>query len=102
MLPGLRPGDRLLIGYDAVVRPGDAVVARLPDGVVALKRVERIDERGVWLVSDNAAEGWSSRAHDQPVDPAEVLASALLRIWPRPRRIRRSIPWPGWAGGESS
>lgn len=95
MLPGLRPGDRLLIRYDAPAAAGEVAVARLPQGIIVLKRVERIDVRGVWLASDNAAEGWSSRAHDEPLDPADVLAVALLRIWPRPRLLRRSTPWPG-------
>ena len=90
MLPGLRPGDRY--GVPAVA--GEVAVARLPGGTIALKRVERIDVRGVWLGSDNAAEGWSSRVNDEPLDPADVFAVAVLRIWPRPRLIRRSTPWP--------
>ena len=92
MLPGLREGDRLLVQYGAAVRPGCVVVATLPGGVVGLKRVEAIDAAGVWLVSDNSAEGWDSRRHQHPVAPIDVFAVARLRFWPWPRVLRSSIP----------
>lgn len=92
MLPGLRDGDRLLVVHDVAARPGDVVVARLPDGTVALKRLDAVDRRGCWLESDNTAEGWSSRRLDQPVDADRILAVARWRLWPRPRRVARSIP----------
>jgi phage repressor protein C with HTH and peptisase S24 domain len=90
MLPGLRPGDRLLVDYRRRPRPGDRVVAPLPDGVVAVKRAaERRTTRsgapGWWLVSDNPAAGVDSR-HRGVVADAEVVAVVRARIWPPGRR----------------
>ena len=90
MLPELADGDRLLVRYGAAVRPGTVVVARFADGTLAVKRaVERrttSDGRpGWWLLGDNP-EGVDSR-HRGPVPEAEVLAVALARVWPRPRRL---------------
>ncbi|RYG38261.1 MAG: peptidase S24, partial [Burkholderiales bacterium] len=90
MHPGLRDGDRLVVVHDVPARVGDVVVARLPDTTVALKRIESIDEAGVWLASDNASVGWSSRAWGCPVARDDVLAVARFRLWPTPRVIRRS------------
>ena len=39
MRPTLRPGDRLLLSYRREAKAGDVVVARLPGGVVATKRL---------------------------------------------------------------
>jgi SOS-response transcriptional repressor LexA len=91
MLPTLRPGDRLLLGYRRSPRPGTIVVARLPDGLLATKRaVERrtteLGEPGWWLLSDNAAEGSDSRQFGAVADE-DVLAVVVMRIWP-PRRAR--------------
>jgi type IV secretory pathway protease TraF len=88
MLPGLRPGDRLLLSYRREPRPGAVVVARFPDGTVALKRAaERrttsTGESGWWLLSDNPARGVDSR-HRGPVGADRVLAVAVGRVWPRP------------------
>jgi type IV secretory pathway protease TraF len=74
-----------------VPRPGDVVVARLPGGVLAIKRAaERrtteLGEPGWWLLSDNAAEGSDSRQYGA-VSDGDVLAVAIRRIWPLwPRR----------------
>ena len=91
MLPTVLPGDRLLVSYARQVREGDLVVARLPDGTVAVKRaVERrttsAGRPGWWLLSDNPAEGVDSR-HRGPVPAEDVIAVTLLRLWPRPRRL---------------
>ena len=89
MTPSLAEGDRLLVRYGAPVRPGDVVVARFPDGVVAVKRVlaEDLHHSGeeAWLLgSDNATEPGARRA---PVRKDEVLGVVRVRIWPRPGRI---------------
>jgi len=86
MLPTLRPGDRLLLGYRRRPWPGAVVVARLPGGVVAVKRaVERrrteLGEPGWWLLSDNAGEGSDSRQYGAVADD-DVLAVVVMRIWP--------------------
>jgi phage repressor protein C with HTH and peptisase S24 domain len=91
MAPTLRDGDRLLVSYAAVPAAGVVVLARFPDGTVAVKRaVERRPTRsggsGWWLLSDNADEGVDSR-HRGPVADESVLAVVRLRLWPRPRLI---------------
>jgi hypothetical protein len=89
MTPTLRAGDRLLVRYGAPVRPGHLVVARFPDGTLAVKRAtERrrtsSGAAGWWLLSDNPDEGVDSR-HRGPVPDDCVLAVVRLRLWPSPR-----------------
>lgn len=91
MAPGLREGDRLLVRYGVRPRPGDLVVARFPDGTVAVKRA--VEERstrtgtaGWWLLGDNPGESVDSR-HRGVVGADAVLAVVLLRVWP-PRWLR--------------
>ena len=97
MRPTLVPGDRVLLGYRRIPRPGDVVVARLPGGVLAIKRAtERrttdLGEPGWWLLSDNAEEGSDSRVHGAVADQ-DVLAVLIRRIWPvRLRRAVRNSP----------
>lgn len=91
MLPTLHPGDRLLVSYRRAVDPGALVVARFPDGTVAVKRAaeRRTTSSGApgwWLLSDNREAGVDSR-HRGPVGDEEVLAVVMARIWPRPRRL---------------
>jgi signal peptidase I len=97
MRPTLAPGDRVLLRYRRTPRPGDIVVARLPGGVLAIKRAtERrrteLGEPGWWLLSDNAEEGTDSRVHGAVADE-DVLAVVVRRIWPlRARRPVRNSP----------
>ena len=91
MLPGLRSGDRLLVRHGGRVEPGRLVVARFPDGTVAVKRaIERRTSRdgspAWWLLSDNPDQGVDSR-HRGPVRETEVLAVVRARLWPTPRRL---------------
>jgi signal peptidase I len=90
MEPTLRDGDRLLVSYAAAPAAGDVVLARFPDGTVAVKRaVERRALRtggpGWWLLSDNPVDGVDSR-HRGPVADEAVLGVVRLRLWPSPRR----------------
>ena len=92
MEPTLAEGDRLLVRYGGDVRPGDAVVALFPDGVLAVKRVLHEDTHhsgeDAWLLgSDNAAAPGARRA---PVRKSAVLGVVRARIWPRPGRVRRT------------
>jgi signal peptidase I len=97
MRPTLVPGDRVLLGSRRSPRPGDVVVARLPGGVLAIKRAtERrttdLGEPGWWLLSDNAEEGTDSRRHGAVADE-DVLAVVVRRIWPLvARRPVRNSP----------
>src|SRR3990170_4725979 len=61
MRPGLRAGDRLLVGYRRTPRPGDIVVARFADGTLAVKRAVERRGPGWWLLSDNPDEDVDSR-----------------------------------------
>ena len=90
MRPTLVPGDRVLLSYRRTPRPGAVVVARLPGGVLAIKRAtERrtteLGEPGWWLLSDNAEEGSDSRRYGAVADE-DVLAVVVRRIWPLLRR----------------
>ena len=84
MLPTLRDGDRLLVVHGATPRVGRLAVVRLPDGVLAVKRLTRREPGGWWVERDNPDEGvdsWTVGA----VPDAEVLAGVVARLWPAPR-----------------
>jgi hypothetical protein len=90
MLPTLRDGDRLLVRWGAVPRPGGLVVVRLPDAddgprPLAVKRAVRREGESWWVERDSANEGVDSWQVG-PVADAEVLAVVLARLWPRPAR----------------
>lgn len=95
MHPTLRGGDRLLVRYAAPVRPGDVVVVRLPNGVLAVKRAAFRHGAGWWVERDNPHEGVDSALVGEIPD-ADVLAVARARLWPRPRRLR------GGRGGDTT
>jgi hypothetical protein len=85
MEPTLRDGDRIVLLHDAPPRLGGLAVVRLPDGVVAVKRVARREPGGWWVERDNPAEGvdsWTVGA----VPATDVVARVLCRL---PRRLRR-------------
>ena len=85
MQPTLYDGDRLLLRHGATPEPGDLVVVRLPDGVVAVKRATARELGGWWVERDNPDEGvdsWSVGA----IADRDVVAVARARLWP----LRRS------------
>lgn len=93
MRPLLDPGDLLLVSYRSTPSPGSIVVARLPDGTIAVKRaVERRSTvsgaPGWWLLSEDPDVGVDSR-HRGPVADDAVLAVVLARLRPRPRLLAR-------------
>jgi type IV secretory pathway protease TraF len=93
MQPTLRPGDRLLVRYAAPVTPGRLVLARFPDGTLAVKRAAetrqtRSGEPGWWLLSDNPDEGVDSR-HRGVIPATDVVAVVVARLWPRPATAGR-------------
>ena len=93
MSPTLSDGDRLLVRWGALPRPGQLVVVRLPDGPdgprpVSIKRATlRLDD-GWWVERDNPAEGVDS-ALVGPIPDVDVLAVVRCRLWPRPGRAAR-------------
>lgn len=93
MRPTLEPGDRLLVRYAVPVTAGRLVLARFPDGTLAVKRaVERRRTRGGepgwWLLSDNPDDGVDSR-HRGVIADRDVVAVVVARVWPRPGLARR-------------
>ncbi len=87
MEPTLYDGDRLLLIHGSAPRVGRMAVVRLPDGVVAVKRVVRRERDGWWVERDNPAVGvdsWTVGA----VPESAVLARVLCRVWPLGRRVR--------------
>ena len=83
MTPTLEEGDRLLVRYGARPSPGAIAIVRFADGVMAVKRLDHRAADGWWVARDNAVEGrdsWSAGA----IAEDDVLAVALLRLWPRP------------------
>ena len=86
MEPTLRDGDMLLVSYGGRVRPADVVVVALPSRPLAVKRAINRTREGWWVEGDCAALSTDSR--QLGAVPAEaVLGRAVLRYWPRPRRL---------------
>ena len=90
MQPTLYDGDACLVLWGASPRPGDVVVARLPEGRgLGVKRAAFADAEGRWwLKSDNIMMGTDSATFGM-VPASDILGRVLLRYWPRPRLIRR-------------
>ena len=90
MEPTFVEGDLVLLVHGARPRVGRPAVVRLPNGVVAMKRVVRREQDGWWVERDNPDEGtdsWSVGA----LPDADVLAVVVGRVWPfRLRRRGRS------------
>jgi nickel-type superoxide dismutase maturation protease len=87
MVPTLRSGDRILVRRTAAVRPGDLVVAAFrsrPD-LLVLKRVQRADGDGWWIVGDNPFGSDDSQRYGR----ADVIGRVTFRWWPQPMRFRR-------------
>jgi phage repressor protein C with HTH and peptisase S24 domain len=88
MLPTLKSGDRLLVRHGASIHVGDLVVARFPDGTLAVKRAAEprttvSGAQGWWLLSDNADAGTDSR-HRGTIAQTDVVARVVCRLWPHP------------------
>jgi hypothetical protein len=98
MEPTLHEGDLLLALWGGAVRAGDVAVVRLPDDAagdarpLSVKRVRGRDpdapERW-WLDADNPREGLTSFDVGS-IAGVDVLARVLLRLTPRPGRLRAS------------
>jgi len=88
MSPTLRHGDRLLVRRlrpEQPVPPGAVVLARFParPELLVVKRVERAEPGGSWVVGDNALLADDSRKYGVAVP----VGRAVARLWPRPGRI---------------
>ena len=85
MSPALHDGDVVLVRFGAGVRAGDVVLARWParPTQLSVKRAVRPVDGGWWVACDNPFGSTDSRE----LGPAEVVAVARARLWPRPGRI---------------
>jgi nickel-type superoxide dismutase maturation protease len=93
MVPALRHGDRLLVWLRRPSRTpsiGTIVVVELPDRPLSIKRLVGIESDGrVRVAGDNQLGSTDSRALGA-LPAAAVRGVAVLRLWPRPRLLRRT------------
>ncbi|TYB46833.1 S24 family peptidase [Actinomadura chibensis] len=88
MLPGLCPGDWLIVRAGARPVPGDLVVALHPERgqPLIVKRATHRSRDGWWLESDNqAAPGRRDSWDFGAVPDALVLGPVVARYWPPSR-----------------
>lgn len=94
MLPGLRPGDWLIVRAGARPLSGAVVVAEHPrrPGLLIVKRASHRTDEGWWLESDNQrAPGRSDSWDFGAVPDALVTGRVLARYRPLPPKpVRRS------------
>lgn len=84
MVPALHPGDWLLVRRGSRIRPGQVVVARHPaqPGMLLVKRADRREANGWWLLSDNAEAATVDSRQFGPVPPELIEGRVLARYWP--------------------
>jgi nickel-type superoxide dismutase maturation protease len=93
MVPTLVPNDRVIVRYGDDFSVGDLIVFTR-NSHVEIKRLERIEAEGLFLVGDNDLVSLDSRSYGL-ISPAAVLGRAIARLWPQPghvtirRRLRR-------------
>lgn len=83
MEPTLYEGDRLVVRHGATPSVRDLVVVRLPDGVVAVKRVARREPDGWWVERDNPSVGVDSWTVGTIPDERLVAVVVCRLGWPR-------------------
>jgi len=90
MAPTLRHGDQLLVARRGRARAGAMVVVRLPDDLLAVKRLVRcVDGGDIWVEGDNPLASTDSRSFG-PLPADSVVGVPFARIWPRPRLLTRA------------
>lgn len=85
MIPVLVPDDRVLVRYGVPFVIGDVVVFKRADKM-EIKRVQRIDDDGVYLVGDNDFMSLDSRSYGL-IPPESVIGKAIVRLWPHPGHV---------------
>lgn len=93
MMPGLRPGDRLLVRATRRVAAGDVVVVSDPEQPCRLvvKRVSAVDGDLVTVLGDNAAASRDSR-HFGPLPRSAVVGKVWWRYYPPGRAGPPGVP----------
>jgi nickel-type superoxide dismutase maturation protease len=91
MVPALRHGDRLLVWLRPPRRTpsiGTVVLVAPPDRPLSVKRLVAIETDGrVRVEGDNEFGSTDSREFG-PLPAEAIQGVALIRLWPRPRRVR--------------
>jgi nickel-type superoxide dismutase maturation protease len=100
MAPTIHPGDLCLVRWGASIRPGDVVVARLPDRPLGVKRAIEFTPDGWVLAGDNPAASTDSRTFGA-VPATDVLGRVLVRYWPLSTRplVGRRVARKSWQAG---
>ncbi len=102
MVPGLLPGDRLLVVPVRRLRPGQVVAVPDPRHPARLlvKRVAAVDRSGarVTVLGDNPPASTDSRDFG-PVPRASVVGRAVYRYAPAGRAGRLPAAWRRRGGG---
>ncbi|MEU3403535.1 nickel-type superoxide dismutase maturation protease [Streptomyces sp. NPDC006670] len=98
MVPTLLPGDRMVVRYGALVRPGDVVVFRHPlqQDLLVVKRAAERRPGGWWVLGDNPFNETGDSTDYGAVPDELVLATAVLRLRPRPAHqssLRARLSW---------
>jgi nickel-type superoxide dismutase maturation protease len=99
MLPGLAPGDWLVVRRGARVRPGALVVAEHPGrpGLLIVKRAVHREPGGWWLESDNQRAPGRQDSWDFGAVPDALLAGRVVaRYWPPSRAGTVTRGLSGW------
>lgn len=86
MSPTVRDGDVVLVRFGAPPRAGDVVLVRWSarPQQLSIKRAERPDGTGWWVLGDNPDGSTDSRE----LGPAQVVGVVRGRLWPHPGRLR--------------
>ncbi|MEW1636110.1 nickel-type superoxide dismutase maturation protease [Streptomyces sp. NPDC093801] len=98
MVPTLLHGDRMVVRYGALVRPGDVVVFRHPlqQDLLVVKRAAERRPGGWWMLGDNPFNETGDSTDYGAVPDELVLATAVLRLRPRgalQSSLRARLSW---------
>ena len=85
MIPTLAPGERLLVKYNGPIDLGDVVVFKRADQF-DVKRIQRIQTDGIFVVGDNDLASTDSRSYGL-IPHEDVMGTVIMRIWPKPGRL---------------
>ena len=87
MQPALQPGDRVLVkrlNSNSTLRLGSVLVTWHPQrtNLRLIKRLNRLDSTGLWLLGDNPAESTDSRQLG-PVATSLLIGEVVARLTTR-------------------
>ena len=80
MSPALGDRDRLIVRYGDSYAPGDVIVFS-HQGRNDIKRIDHINDSGVFVLGDNDVASLDSRKYGY-INPKEILGKAIYRIRP--------------------